>query len=49
MIKETKPSKQGLKNGDVCHQEMASSKPNLKLLDLSSLGDEMLVRGQDLR
>lgn len=49
MIKETKPSKQELKNGDVCHLEMASSKPNLKLLDLSSLGYEMLVRGQDLR
>lgn len=25
MIKETKPSKQELKNGDVCHLEMASS------------------------
>lgn len=49
MIKETKPSKQELKNGDVCHLEMASSKLNLKLLDLSSLGYEMLVRGQDLR
>ena len=49
MIKETKPSKQGLKNGDVCHLEMDELKTKSKTFFLSSLGDEMLVRTQDLR
>ena len=48
MIKETKPSKQGLKNGDVCHLEMDELKIKSKTFFLSSLGDEMLVRAQDL-